>query len=75
MHPILKMLPDNALLSTKEVCSYTGLKRSHLHKRIQRGKILREPHPTLTGQALSNNGKERLWWTAKFIRDNVELFS
>lgn len=75
MHTILKMLPDNALLSTKEVCSYTGLKRSQLDHRLRVGKIPVIPQPTLKQRALSNNGKMRIWWTAKFVRDNIVLFS
>jgi predicted DNA-binding transcriptional regulator AlpA len=72
MNPTLKSLPDNAYLGIKEIASYTGLKLNTLKKRYQRGTL--PPAERLIGRF--NNSRQSInLWSAKFVRDNVELFS
>lgn len=72
IHPILKSLPNNALLGLKEIGGYTGVCKNTLNSRL-RAKII--PLPPIRSGFRGHESKPRLYWSAGFVRDNLGLFS
>lgn len=73
MNSVLRSLPDNAGLTLKEISSYVGVSKATLEGRVRRGQI---PKGILyKSNATWSNATPRLFWKAKFVRDNLELFS
>jgi uncharacterized protein (DUF2384 family) len=72
MHSLLKTIPNNALLTLKEISGYTGIPKSTYEARLRTGKLSKQ-EIRLAWRKIKPCST--LYWTAEYVRNNIELFS